>query len=278
MIFSTLALALGGAVFYGFADFSGGFASKRLPPWAVTFWSQSIGVTALIGGLLLFPAELVTAADVGWGAVAGVGGVIGVGLLYRSLAEGTMAIVSPVTAATTASIPVVIDLATGETLSPPAMIGVAVALLAIAMIAGERSSRRLSPRLLMMALFAGAGFAAFFIAIAQTSEASGFWPLVGARAVTIPLGWILHRSLEARARPTRVSIRWVAAAGLLDMGANLLVAVALQRGPLGIVSVLTSLYPVVTALTAVALVGERLTRVQMAGVAAAMAAVLLLVA
>ena len=189
-----------------------------------------------------------------------------------------MAIVSPVTAATTASIPVVIDLATGETMSPPAMVGVAVALLAIAMIAGERSSRRLSPRLLMMALFAGAGFAAFFIAIAQTSEASGFWPLVGARAVTIPLGWTLHRSLEARARPTRISIRWVAAAGLLDMGANLLVAVALQRGPLGIVSVLTSLYPVVTALTAVALVGERLTRVQMAGVVSAMAAVMLLVA
>jgi drug/metabolite transporter (DMT)-like permease len=278
VIFSTLALALGGAVFYGFADFSGGFASKRLPPWGVTVWSQSIGVVALIGGLLLFPAELVTAADVGWGAVAGVGGVIGVGLLYRSLAEGTMAIVSPVTAATTASIPVLLDLATGETLSTPAMVGVAVALLAIAMIAGERSARRLSPRLLMMALGAGAGFAAFFIAIAQTSEASGFWPLVGARAVTIPLGWVLHRSLEARVRPTRISIRWVAAAGLLDMGANLLVAVALQRGPLGIVSVLTSLYPVVTALTAVALVGERLTRVQMAGVGSAMVAVVLLVA
>ncbi len=278
MIFSTFALAIGGAVFYGFADFSGGFASKRLPPWGVTFWSQSIGVLALIGGLLLFPAEAVTVADVGWGAVAGVGGVIGVGLLYRSLSEGTMAIVSPITAATTATIPVVVDLATGETMAPLAMVGVPIALIAIATIAGERSSRRLSPRLLVMAMCAGAGFAAFFIAIAQTSEASGFWPLVGARAVTIPLGWLLHRSLEARARPTRISIRWVAAAGLLDMGANLLVAVALQRGPLGIVSVLTSLYPVVTALTAVALVGERLTRVQMAGVGLAMAAVVLLVA
>ena len=56
-----------------------------------------------------------------------------------------------------------------------------------------------------------------------------------------------------------------------------LVAVALQRGPLGIVSVLTSLYPVVTALTAVVFVGERLTRVQFAGVALAMIAVVLLV-
>ena len=218
-----------------------------------------------------------TAAVLVWGAGAGLGGVIGVGLLYRSLAEGTMAIVSPLTAATTAAIPVVVDLLTGGTLTPLAIGGVVLALAAIATIAGERSARRLNPRLVAMSLAAGTGFAVFFIAIAQTSEASGFWPLVGARAVTIPIGLMLHRSLEPRTRPTRIGIRWVAAAGLLDMGANLLVAVALQRGPLGIVSVLTSLYPVVTALVAVVVVGERLTRIQLAGVVAAMAAVVMLV-
>ncbi len=273
----TFVLALGGAFFYGFADFSGGFASRRLPPWGMTFWSQSIGVSALVAGLFLFPAEVVTTGDLRWGAAAGIGGVVGVGLLYRSLAEGTMAIVSPLTAATTAAIPVLVDLATGGSLTPLAVVGVVLALVAIATIAGERSAQRLSPRLLLMALAAGAGFAAFFIAIAQTSEASGFWPLVSARAVTIPLGFLLHRSLETRARPNRISIRWVAAAGLLDMGANLLVAVALQRGPLGIVSVLTSLYPVVTAVAAVVVVGEKLTRLQLAGVGTAMAAVVLLV-
>jgi len=274
----TLALALGGAVFYGLADFSGGYASRRLPPWGVTFWSQSIGLVALVGGLLLFPATEVGIGDVLWGAAAGIGGVVGVGLLYRSLAEGTMAVVSPITAATTAAIPVVVDLATGGSLTLPAGAGVLLALGAIATIAGERSAARLSPRLLGMALAAGVGFAAFFIAIAQTGEASGFWPLLGARAVTIPLGWVLHRSLEPATRPTGDSLRWVAVAGLLDMGANLFVAVALQRGPLGIVSVLSSLYPVVTALTAVVAIGERLTRVQLAGVALAMAAVVLLVA
>lgn len=273
----ALALALGGAVFYGFADFSGGYASRRLPPWGVTVWSQTVGLLALGFALVVLPAEAVGVADVAWGAIAGVGGVIGVGLLYRSLAEGTMAIVSPITAATTAAIPVVVDLATGASLTTSAWIGVAVALVAIGTIAFERSDQRLNPRLLLMSLAAGTGFAVFFIAIAQTSEASGFWPLVGARAVTIPLGFVLHRTLESRVRPTGVQLRWVAAAGLLDMGANLLVAVALQQGPLGIVSVLTSLYPVVTALTAVAVVGERLTRVQLAGVGLAMGAIVLLV-
>lgn len=273
----TSLLALGGAVLYGFADFSGGYASKRLPPWGVTAWSQSIGLLLLGVGLLLFPAESVTSADLLWGACAGVGGVIGLGLLYRSLAEGTMAIVSPVTAATTGSIPVVFDLATGGSLTALAAIGVIFALAAIATIAGERSDRRLSPRLLVMAIAAGLGFALFFIAIGQTSEASGFWPLAMARAVTIPLAFLLHHFLEPRGRPGRTGMRWVAAAGLLDMGANLLVAVALQRGPIGIVSLLSSLYPVVTALAAVVIVGERLTRTQLAGVGLALLAVVLLV-
>ncbi|MCP3975577.1 MAG: hypothetical protein GY720_13920, partial [bacterium] len=69
----TFVLALGGAFLYGFADFSGGFASRRLPPWGVTFWSQSIGVSALVAGLFLFPAEVVTTGDLLWGAAAGIG-------------------------------------------------------------------------------------------------------------------------------------------------------------------------------------------------------------
>jgi len=273
----TLALALGGAIFYGLGDFSGGYASKRLPPWGVMAWSQTIGLVALGTGLLLFPAETVTAGDIWWGVLAGLGGAVGIGLLYRSLAEGTMAVVSPITAATTAAIPVVFDVATGGKLGVLAAIGVGIALVAILTIASERTGQRLSPRLLAMALVAGTGFAAFFIAISQTAEASGFWPLVGARAVTIPLGLLLHRSLECPARLRGNALIWVAAAGLLDMGANLLVAAALQRGPLGIVSVLTSLYPVVTAVAAVVVLKERLSPTQFGGVVLAMVAVVLLV-
>ena len=188
-----------------------------------------------------------------------------------------MAIISPITAATTAALPVVVDLATGGTLEPTAVAGIVLALAAIVTIAWQRSASGLSLGLLTMALVAGIGFALFFIAISQTAETSGFWPLVGARVVTIPLGFALHRSLEPRVRAAGTDLRWVAAAGLLDMGANLLVAAALQRGPLGIVSVLTSLYPVVTAVTAVLMLRERLTGVQAAGVGLAMAAVLLLV-
>jgi drug/metabolite transporter (DMT)-like permease len=269
-------LALGGAVMYGIADFSGGNAARRTPPWAVVAWSQLIGLAALAAGLVLFPAEELTGSDLLWGMIAGAGGIVGIGLLYRSLAEGTMAVVSPVTAAATAVLPVVVDVATGGRLSVAVAIGVVLAVIAIVTVAYERSEKRLEPRLLIMALGAGAGFALFFIAIGQTAEASGFWPLVGARAVSIPAGFALHHTLEARS-DTRVGWGWVAAAGLLDTGANLLVAAALQRGPLGIVSVLASLYPVVTAVAAMVVLSERPTWVQYGAVAVAMLAVVLLV-
>jgi drug/metabolite transporter (DMT)-like permease len=273
----TFLLALGGAGCYGFADFSGGFASRRLVPWAVVVWSQTVGLVVLVAGLIFMPATEVTVADIAWGAVAGVGGVLGIGLLYRSLAEGTMAVVSPLTAAATAMIPVLVDLLTGGSLTLVAGLGVVLAVAAIATIAGERSEQRLSPRLLLLALTAGIGFATFFIAISRTAEASGFWPLVSARLVTIPIALAMHRSLEPRLLPDRLGVAWVTAAGALDMGANLLVAVALQRGPLGIVSVLSSMYPVVTALSAVVILRERLTRTQLAGVVFALGAVGLLV-
>ncbi len=273
----TLILAIGAAVSYGLADFWGGSASKRLPSWGVMAWSQTVGLPALVFGLLLFPAEMVRSADILWGVLAGVGGAIGLGLLYRSLAEGTMSVVSPVAAATSATLPVLVDLGTGGELSTLAIVGILIALVAIVTIARERSAKRLSPRLVTMAIVSGIGFGTFFVAIAQTAEASGFWPLVGARATTIPLGFMLHRLLESPARPRGVNLRWIAGAGLFDMGANLLVAAALQRGPLGIVSVLSSLYPAVTAVVAMVVLKERLSRTQLAGVGLAMIAVVLLV-
>lgn len=270
-------LALSGGLFYGFGDFSGGVATRRLPVWAVVSWSQAFGLSVLALGLALFPATEVTGADLAWGALAGIGGAVGLGLLYRALADGTMAIISPITAATAAAIPVLVDLAGGGRFTNRGAAGILLALAAIVAIAAERSAGHLSGRLLTTALIAGVGFAVFFIAISRTAEASGFWPLVAARGVTIPIAFALHRAVEPRRVMTAAALPTVAAAGLFDMGANLFIAAALQRGPLGIVVVLGSLYPAVTALAAVILLHERLSRIQLGGVALALGAVGLLV-
>ena len=90
---------------------------------------------------------------------------------------------------------------------------------------------------------------------------------------------LAHAPRRARRSPgARRSIgrRWllpVAAVGLCDVAANVLFALASTHGLLSLVSVLGSLYPVTTVLLAYALLHERLTRVQVAGIAIALAGV-----
>ena len=73
--------------------------------------------------------------------------------------------------------------------------------------------------------------------------------------------------------------RWGSAStcGALDMSANALYVVAVQQGALGIVATLVSLYPASTVLLARVVLGERLSGLQLAGVACALLAVVLLV-
>ena len=62
--------------------------------------------------------------------------------------------------------------------------------------------------------------------------------------------------------------------GTIDLLATALIALATAEGELSIVSVLASMYPVVTVLLAAAFLHERLLRSQYAGVALALAGVI----
>ncbi len=70
----------------------------------------------------------------------------------------------------------------------------------------------------------------------------------------------------------------IVAAGLLDVAANLLYLLSTREGLLSIVAVLTSLYPARTVLLARVFLGERIGRLQMAGLAAAVAGVVMMAA
>jgi drug/metabolite transporter (DMT)-like permease len=65
------------------------------------------------------------------------------------------------------------------------------------------------------------------------------------------------------------------AIGLGDTGANVLLTLASGTGENALVAVLTSLYPVVTVVLARLVLAERLSAVQVAGVASALAGVAL---
>ena len=269
-------LALTSAVFYGLGDFLGGITSRRMSVWTVTAWSQTLGLGVLVIGLFVVPVETVTVADMLWGGFAGVVGLAGLAVLYSTLASGSMTVVAPIAGATTAVIPIIVDLSRGAELSTRHWIGIGLALGAVLLIGSDPASRGTDLRMVGRAVLAGTAFGFFFIAFAQTSEASGLWPLVGARGMTIPIALAIAGFNRVAAPPRGRDLGMLAVLGNLDMAANVSIALALQRGPLGISAVLSSLYPAFTAIAAVIVLHERPRPGQTVGIVLAMGAIVAL--
>ena len=138
-------LALLSAALYGAADFLGGLASRRTNTIAIVVMSQAAGLLLLLLILPLLPDASPSRADLLWGAAAGLAGGIGVGLLYRALAVGTMAVVAPTTAVCAVMIPVMADVLLGERLATLTMFGIGLALVAIVLVSRQTVARTLSP-------------------------------------------------------------------------------------------------------------------------------------
>jgi drug/metabolite transporter (DMT)-like permease len=272
-------LALASAVVYGAADFCGGLASRRATSYAVVAVSQAAGLVVL---LLLLPwlGGNATAGDLAWGAGAGLAGAIGLVLFYRALAEGVMSVVAPVTAVAAAAVPVLVGLAFGERLGVAAAVGIVLALVAVVLVAAEGGlSSLLRARVgsLTPALLAGASFGLFFVLLDRTHDDAGLTPLVGARVASVAFVLVLALATRQSLRIPRTALPIVVLAGVGDMTANGLFLLATQQGgQLAIVGVLASLYPASTVLLAQVVLRERLAGTQLAGLAAAVAAVALI--
>ena len=186
-----------------------------------------------------------------------------------------MSIVSPVVACG-AVVPFAISLATGERPSTLALAGAVVALggAVLASVEESRAPARERARAMLLAVVAAGalGLFTYFLGLGSR-EGSVLSTLLGARAGSLALLLGLAFAGRASLRVGRRGVLPVVAVGLADVGANALFAVASGRALLALVSVLGSLYPVTTVLLAHALLGERLTRLQLAGVGVALAGV-----
>jgi drug/metabolite transporter (DMT)-like permease len=277
-------LALASAAFYGAADFLGGIASRRTNTIAIVVISQLAGLIVLLLMLPLLPASSPTWDDFVWGAAAGFAGGIGVALLYRALAIGTMAIVAPITAVCAVTVPVAAAIAFGDRPGAGTSAGIALAIVAIVLVSQQSSptddaTTTSPPRSsgVGIALLSGVAIGLFFLALARTSADAGMWPLVAARSTSFglfaALALVTRRQLRMAGNVVLIAI----AGGVLDMLANVLYLVATRYGPLSIVVTLSSLYPASTVLLARTVLGERLNARQVAGIICALAAVTLIV-
>jgi drug/metabolite transporter (DMT)-like permease len=279
-------LAIASAALYGAADFLGGLASRRTSTIAVVVWSQAAGLVALLLVLPVLPDASPSQSDLFWGGAAGLAGSVGVGLLYRALAIGRMAVVAPTTAVCAVVIPVTAGALAGERLASLTMVGIALAILAIVLVSRETPvgneipvGRAVSglPRGIGIAFLSGVAIGFFFLALARTSAAAGMWPLVVSRTIAL----ILFGSLAlVTAQPMRMAppvAKIAVGGGVVDMAANALYLAATRYGALSVVVTLASLYPASTVVLARVVLREQLNGWQVAGVVCALLAIILIV-
>jgi drug/metabolite transporter (DMT)-like permease len=195
-------LGLSSGLCWGAADFFGGIQSRRLPALTVAFWSQLAGALALAIALAIEGVRP-AATGIAWGLAAGVGSGCALVLFYRSLAEGTMSMVAPISACG-AIVPVAAALLTGDQPGILAALGVLATIAGVILVSRPHTPARFAPsavegdqarparpassarggrRVVAMALGSALGFGLFYVFVdAGAASTAGTAATTGAVA------------------------------------------------------------------------------------------------
>ncbi len=253
------------SVLWGTGDFLGGLRSRSRPAVAVVAGSMLSGLVVIALVALVYGAYDDPSGWLPWAVLAGVAGAAGLTAFYWALASGTMGVVSPI-AALGVSVPVVIGFIRGEVPSTLQGVGLAVALAGAIATSGPELSGRVSGRSVQLAAFAGVCFGLVFVAVDQGAKSSPMMTLIAMRITSLVLFVIAAIALRSLGGLDRTDIWPLTVVGTFDVTANLTFALASNRGYVSVVSVLGSLYPVMTVLLARAVLHERMQTIQSAGV------------
>jgi drug/metabolite transporter (DMT)-like permease len=261
-------LALLASLSWGTSDFLAGVESRRSTAWTAALAGQLVAALTLIALLVLTapdrPALAALAAPVLGGAIGGIGVVLG----YKALALADMSVVSPIIAAA-ALVPVTWAIASGERPGMVQMLGIALTLLGIVLIArGSRAgadTQRDRGRTGIIAAFGCAvTLGLFLVALDYGGRAGPLYTVTVARTTAA----LTLLAIAAVTRPAihlhRSAIPALLVVGLLIVAANLLFTSATTFGYLSIVGVLGWLNPAVTMVWAHVVLREHLRPLQLA--------------
>jgi drug/metabolite transporter (DMT)-like permease len=274
-------LALLSALVYGGADFCGGKASRQAHAATVTFGGQLAGMLVLLPALLFVPGNGPTARAFAWGGAGGFAGAVGLMFLYNALSAGNMSVVSPISAVIAAVIPIVVGVAfLSERPSLTAVVGIICAVVAIVLVTMSPSDsvRVAYVRTILTAMVAGAGFGFYFVCLqrAGSPKVVGLWAAFAARPVSIAVTAVVAVRQKVPLIAPRAALPLAVVGGMLDQTANVLYVLSIGRGLLSVLAVLASLYPVSTVVLARVVDHEKLVRTQLAGLALAFCALVLI--
>ncbi len=268
------ALALLTSLAYGVSNYVGPRLARDAPLLVLLIAGQGCAFVLAAAIVAVQADGAPPAGQLGAALLAGLGNGGGLLLFYRAAEVGPLSIVTPI-GAVGAAVPVAVGVARGEAMTALKAAGIVLALTGLVLVArrtragaaaaAERRPGDDVPRAVFLALGAALCFGAFLAAMGPASETSAGWAVMVSRlsllgvlvAVAVRLG---ERPVAARRLPQ------LAIPGLLLFAGTLSYAAATREGDLSVVSVLGSLFPVVTVALAVALDRERLGGLQALGV------------
>lgn len=265
----------------GTGDFLAGTQARRTSLWAVIVLSQTTGFLMTLGIVLFRGAAFPPTAGVVAALLAGVTAVIGIATSYGALSISVMSIVGPIQA-TGVAIPVLWGLAQGDRPSALQAAGIVIAFVGVVLAAREKSAgehhEAPSRKALLLSLAAAVAIGFNYVAYAYAARYDPYWGIFIARTFSIGVFMITFLIVRPPLRLTAVAVLPLLCIGILDTGSNGLFSVASTLGYLSIVSVISAVYPVFTVILAHLFFGERLSKIQQAGVASALIGVGLIAA
>ncbi|MDP9384058.1 MAG: DMT family transporter [Actinomycetota bacterium] len=282
----AVALALLTSIAYGSSNYLGPRLARGAPVFVLLIAGQSCSL-ALSALVVAGQGDAVPAGDaVAAALVAGLGNAFGLVLFYRAAATGPLSIVTPI-GALGAAVPVAYGLSQGESLTALKAAGIVLALGGLALVARRPSAAAAAAgppvpkehdrrRAVVLALASAFFFGLFLAAMGPASEDSSGWAVLLSRASLVVILLAVALSTGAQLRLPAARLPLLVIPGILLFAGTLAYAAATREGDLSVVSVVGSLFPVVTVGLALGLDRERLSPAQLAGAIATMAGIVAL--
>ncbi len=274
-------------------------ATRRVGVVRTSLGMQTIGLAAYavtLAALGRWPTfEL---QQLPYGLALSVIGMLSLAALYRAFALGPIAVVSPVVASYAALTVVLIVVFLGERLTSGQALAIGVTFIGVAVASTDiRELRRTFGRPSTLAplahthpsvaeqvplplgplplgvrigFFATLGFAvwsAIFAVSVRATDGLALIVLQRSFSVVLLTVFVVLRGISLRPLAARPAISLVAATGVLDTGANVLLALGIASGYATFVMTGSGAYPLIPALLAIAVLRERLAPNQYVGVA-----------
>ena len=283
---ATAGLGLLSSASWGASDFAGGIGSRRAPALLVTLTGQIFSFLVLLAVCVALHIALPGAHILAYAAAAGLLASLALAMFYTALAMGPMGLTAAVTGLLTALIPVLFSAFKYGLPTPLTCAGLVTGCVAIWLITHRPLESRNAAdaashhKALALGALAGVCFGTQLTLLKFAGEGGALWVMTTSRAAGVAslLLVLLFKRQQKKSQGQRGhGFALIGAfAGALDTIGVLIYLRASQLGRLDVAAVTSSLYPAFTILLSALILHERPTARQFAGMALALAAVMLL--